>query len=367
MDLASLRTAFEPHLRGFLLERQASAQTYTDDELLRTWLAEPGRLLSAGGKRVRPLMCLLGYLAATGAEPTPAAYDVASALELFHLFALIHDDIMDHGRERHGVPTAHRRIAETLQAHGRRGSEHVGTAQAIILGDLLFSWSVAALQRASFPETIRAEAFRLFFAMSDEVMVGQMLDIDLTTRTTSSGHEARQKMLLKTAGYTFIKPLQIGIALGEGTPTQHAFAQAFGEAIGLAFQIQDDLSDAFATVEEIGKTPLSDLRDHQHSLLTQGLLDRGNEADRAVLQAVWGNPEATQEAYEALRERFWRSGVFQATVEACRVEAERARTALAQADLPETVRPLFSELFSKAVSLERLASLEAVMNDRYGR
>lgn len=294
-------------------------------------------------------------------------FDAACALEFFHLFALIHDDIMDHGRERHGVPTAHRRIAEALQAQGRRESEHVGTAQAIIIGDLLFSWSVEALQRAPFPEAVRAEAFRLFFSMSDEVMVGQMLDIDLTTRATSSEAEIRQKMLLKTAGYTFIKPLQIGVALGQGTAAHHAFAQTFGEALGLAFQIQDDLQDAFATVEETGKTPLSDIRDHQHSFLTQGLLDRGTDADRALLASVWGKADAAPEAYEALRERFCRSGISHATIEACRQELARAQAALADVVLPETVRPLFEELLGRVVSLERLAALEDVMNERYGR
>ncbi len=366
MDLLSLRSEFEPYLRRFLLDKQASVQAYAQDARLRAWLAEPERLLFAGGKRVRPLLCLLGFLA-TGRSPDPAAFEAARALELFHLFALIHDDLMDRGRERHGVPTAHRRIAAAIQADGGRDAEHVGAAQAIIVGDLLFAWSVEALQRAHVPEPLRAEAFRLFFAMADEVMVGQMLDVDLTTRTATSSDEIRQKMLLKTAGYTFIKPLQIGIALGQGAPALHAFAEAFGEALGLAFQIQDDLSDAFATVEETGKTPLSDLRDHQHSLLTQGLLERGTDADRAALRAVWGMPEASPDAHEDLRRRLYACGAFSATVVACRQEAERARGTLAAASLPDDVRPLFEELFSRAVSLERLDVLEAVMHERYGR
>ncbi len=366
MDLSSLRIEFEPYLRRFLLEKQAATQAYITDPHLRAWLTEPERLLVAGGKRVRPLLCLLGFLL-SGAPLHPGAFEAARALELFHLFALIHDDIMDHGRERHGVPTAHRRIADALQADGRRDAEHVGMAQAIIVGDLLFSWAVEALQRASVPEGVRAEAFRLFFAMSDEVMAGQMLDVDLTTRTASSWDEIRQKMLLKTAGYTFIKPLQIGISLAQGTEAQHAFAEAFGGALGLAFQIQDDLADAFATVEETGKTPLSDLRDHQHSFLTQGLLDRGDAADRDALHAVWGNAEATPDAHEDLRKRLIRTGAFEATVAACRQEAERAKAALSRMDLPEAVRPLFAELFSKAISLERLDTLETVMRDRYGR
>lgn len=356
MDFSSFREQFEPLLRRFLQQKEQELARYSENPVLRQFFAEPRRLLDAGGKRVRPLLCYAGYRAGGGTD-TAAALQAAVALELFHTFAFIHDDIMDRGDDRHGVPTSHRHIEQLLREQDRTGDvAHVGVSQAIILGDLLFSWSVEALSSASFSAERLQAARQKLFVMADEVMVGQMLDIDLTTRGTSSMGELRQKMLLKTAGYTFVRPFEMGLALaGTVDPQKEAFAHTFGEALGVAFQIQDDLLDAFGALEETGKTPLSDVRDHQHSYLTQHVLDHGTPAQQAVLRGLWGASSFGDEQVASLRTVFVETGAYAAAKDACRQERRRAEQALAEADLPEETRVLLQAVLHKAVPLERLA------------
>lgn len=357
MDFSSFREQFEPHLRRFLHKKEQDIARYSENVLLQRLSTEPRRLLDAGGKRVRPLLCYAGYRAGGGTD-TEAILQAAVALELFHTFALIHDDIMDRGEDRHGVPTVHRSIEGVLRQDGRTGDvPHVAVSQAIILGDLLFSWSVEALACAPFSFACLQAAQQKLFTMSDEVMVGQMLDIDLTTRGTSSMQELREKMLLKTAGYTFVRPFEIGLALAGNTdPSKEAFAQAFGNALGLAFQIQDDLVDAFGTLEETGKTPLSDVRDHQHSYLTQQVLERGTSEQADTLRQVWGASCLTEQDIQHVRAVFVDSGAYASAKQACLQERQQAERLLAQADLPPDVRTLLESVLQKAVPLTAVST-----------
>ncbi len=359
MDLSSFREQFEPHLRRFLHKKEQDIARYTRNIFLQHLCTEPRRLLEAGGKRIRPLLCYAGYLAGGGRD-NEAALQATVSLELFHAFALVHDDIMDRGEDRHGVPTVHRSIEGLLRQEVRRGDvPHVALSQAIIVGDLLFSWAIEALSLAAFPEARLAAARQALFTMSDEVMIGQMLDVDLTTRTRSSAEELREKMVLKTAGYTFRRPFEIGLALaGNEDKRLSTFAEVFGSALGLAFQIQDDLMDAFGTLEETGKTPLSDLRDHQHSYLTQHLVEHGAKEDRELLDRLWGGTHLTDQDVHAIRKAFIRSGAYQSARVACLTEYTAAEQALREADLDSEVTALLESVMRKAVSVAGLQALE---------
>jgi geranylgeranyl diphosphate synthase type I len=352
MNLTTFRERFDPHLRRFLLAKSQQFAEYSLDPTLAALLEEPSRLLNAGGKRLRPLMAWAGFRLAGGTNDE-AAMKAVVALELFHAFALVHDDIMDRGTERHGVPTVH--VAVTERLSGRTGDlAHVGVSQAIILGDLLFSWALEVLTAADVSPDRRQAALQLFFRMSDEVMVGQMMDIDVTTRDWSTMAEMEQKMALKTAGYTFTRPLQLGMALAAERPELAAFAEAFGRALGVAFQILDDIQDSFADHTETGKTPLSDIRDRQQTLLTQWVAEHGSDEDRAAVQEARGLESLTDAQINRVREAFVRSGAFVAALDACRSGRERAERALAECACSEDDRLLLQLIIDKAVPLDVL-------------
>jgi geranylgeranyl diphosphate synthase type I len=124
--------------------------------------------------------------------------------------------------------------------------------------------------------------------MIDEVVIGQMLDVDMMTRRDTSLDVIQQKTLLKTASYTFIRPLQIGAALADKSAECEEFCHELGLGLGMAFQTQDDLLDLIGTPATTQKTLFSDLRENQHTIFTQYILEYGSETERETLRQLLG-------------------------------------------------------------------------------
>lgn len=288
--LLEFRPAFDPYLEQFLDQKIRSYEALTNDSSVRSYIAYTKQLALAHGKRVRPYLAYLMYKAAGGTKDNDALR-LFVALELFHLFGLIHDDIIDHGKERHGVPTIHEYVTAELTTDGRLGdTAHVGAAHAILVGDLMFSWVTELLTttQACAPEQ-RERLLYYFFRMSDEVLIGQMIDVDTTTRETVSKQRIEEKILLKTASYTFVRPMQIGMALANVSNELEKFCDELGRALGIAFQIQDDILDITADAATAKKTPLNDLRDRQHTYLTQYIREHGTPDQQKRLADIFGS------------------------------------------------------------------------------
>lgn len=245
---------FDQVLARVLHRKIRETHTLTRDPYVRLVAEYPRTLLLAGGKRVRPYLAYLGYMLAErktqSGKTEKEVMEALVGLELFHAFALVHDDIMDRGTSRHGVATANKRF---------------GDAQAILVGDLLFHWSWEILA----PTTAR----EIFTKMVNEVIIGQMLDVDAVRRSRVSDEFIAEKMRLKTAMYSFVRPMQVGAALSQNTKGKRQnflhFAESFGLALGLAFQIQDDLLDLTATSSNVGKSVMNDVREGQKTVFTQ--------------------------------------------------------------------------------------------------
>jgi geranylgeranyl diphosphate synthase type I len=287
--LARFRSAFEPILQEAVESDVSGSKALVQDPFLADAVAHAGRLTLAGGKRVRPYIADLMYRG-LGGRKLKAARERFVTLELFHVFGLVHDDIIDRGLERHGVPTVHRQVAATLKKAIRTGDlDRVGESQALLVGDLVFAWVCRRMSGdAPFSAKVATRMRDRFYRMVEEVVVGQMVDVDLTTRTSATSALIDDKMRLKTASYTFVRPMQIGAALADGSAKDDRFCEAFGLALGLAFQIQDDLLDLTATAEVSGKTPLRDLAERQHTVFTQWIAENGSAAHRKELKALFG-------------------------------------------------------------------------------
>lgn len=287
MSLSAFRDQFEPAFRTILHQKVAVCAAWVPDALVADLIRYPEKLAAGGGKRVRPYLAWLGAGAGLRNE---ALLRTVSALELFHLFALVHDDIMDRGNMRRGVLTVHAHVTRQLSDLKRIGDlSHVGEAQALLVGDLLAQWAQEVFQEATTyvpPERFHA-ARAAFNAMVNEVIVGQMIDIDITTRASVPAELIHTKMKLKTASYTFVRPMQIGLALA-GQRTDTPWIAAYGLALGVAFQMQDDLMDLTSTHIEAGKTVFSDLRANQPTLLTHHIVEKGTDAQRAELASLMG-------------------------------------------------------------------------------
>jgi geranylgeranyl diphosphate synthase, type I len=347
MDLKTFRKRFQPLFEGFLRAKSRHNAAWAQDSFIERIIAYPERLAGAEGKRIRPYMAWLGYQSGGTTEQIgdEIVMKTLLSLELFHVFALVHDDIMDQGTSRHGVATTHLMVTDALRAEQRTGDlARVGEAHAILLGDLLFQWSQEAFYGTSgIDPAARERAASYFRTMIEEVIVGQMMDVDLTTRLQVADAFVERKIHLKTSGYTFVRPLQIGVALAGGSPELLKWCEQFGTAIGRAFQLQDDLLDLTVPSEGTGKTAFSDLHERQHTLFTQYILAHGTSEQRAELHALFG-AMLTEEDRPRVTALFESSGAFAYG----RAEIERSlnasRDLIHDAPMPVSVRESLTAL-----------------------
>lgn len=235
---------------------------------------EPSRLyepldyiLSLGGKRIRPTLALLAadLLGTDPAEALPAAF----AIELFHNFSLIHDDIMDQAPLRRGQPTVHHRY---------------DTNTAILSGDAMLIYAYRALQ--GYPTATLATLTKHFTDTSILVCEGQQLDMDFETRDDVS-IDAYIDMISKKTAVLIGESLRHGaIVAGADANTQSHLYQ-FGKNIGIAFQIQDDILDAYGNTFKVGKQKGGDILQGKKTYLYLKARDLSNPAQRQELDSCF--------------------------------------------------------------------------------
>ncbi|MET8979680.1 4-hydroxy-3-methylbut-2-enyl diphosphate reductase [Streptomyces sp. NPDC004539] len=290
-------------------------------------------LVDAGGKRLRPLFCVTGYLAAGADGDEDTVVDAAAALELLHAFALIHDDIIDNSPTRRGTPTAH---AAHTELHARRGwageSRRYGEGVAILAGDLALSYANRLAGALTGP------AARVWHELVTEMIIGQQLDVALAAEAVPDAALARWVAVCKSGRYTIHRPLALGAALA-GRPELHDVFEAYGVAAGEAFQLRDDLLDTFGDAEVTGKPAGLDLDEHKMTLL--------------IALAAAREPEVARLVDES-RHADWDPAALRAALLACGVRAEveeridalvvGARAALTDAGLPDAWRLRLEEL-----------------------
>ena len=228
------------------------------DPAARPPIQEIGRLLSAGGKRIRPAFCYWGFRAA-GGEDRPSREEpivrAAAALELLHTMALVHDDLIDGAKERRGVPSTAAWFAERAEELEAKGEPTAfGQTMAVLVGDLAAVLADHLLLKSGFSSDPLAAALAVYHPMREEMAIGQYLALAALGDAVTPDR-ARRVAALKGGGYTVEGPLRIGAALAGGTATVGECLSRFGRPLGEAFQLRDDLTDGDAapgvTVETV--------------------------------------------------------------------------------------------------------------------
>jgi isopentenyl-diphosphate delta-isomerase type 1 len=305
-------------------------------------------LFAAGGKRLRPAFVYWGHRA-TGAEHEPGIYDVAAAMEMVHTFALLHDDVMDRASTRRGRPTAQHAFA-AAHRHDRLAGDPAwfGLSAAILAGDLAFVWADDLLDQAPLPPEAMVRVRRVFTHLRMEVMAGQYLDLRLDGLATADVPAARQVALLKSGRYTVTRPLELGRAVASDCDAQTAQAlSVYGDALGLAFQMRDDVLGLFGDPAVTGKSATSDLREGKRTMLMLRALALTTPAGRVVLERAMGNLDVDETDAERCREIVADSGAL-ASVETL-VRTQHATAVEAIADLPDCARDALCALASSVV------------------
>ncbi|WP_316528400.1 polyprenyl synthetase family protein [Kitasatospora brasiliensis] len=308
--------------------------------------------LRAGGKRIRPLLCVLGWQAAggTGERGLAQAVRVGAALEMFHAFCLVHDDVMDDSDTRRGQPTVHRALAARYRAGRTRDlAEAVGTSAAILTGDLALLWSDELLQDPAdgLDPDRYARIGPLVALMREEVMYGQCLDLIATGLPTADTEPALTVIRYKTAKYTCERPLQIGAALAGADEALQRQLSAFALPLGEAFQLRDDVLGAFGHPEQTGKPALDDLREGKHTVLVSLAYQAATPARAPLLHALYGNPRLSEEDARTLRALLRDTGADRAVERMIAERHERAVAVLDGLAIPAEVREQLRALADK--------------------
>lgn len=281
------------------------------------------RDLLKGGKRFRALFCYWGWQAVSGGGTTfdplgettapdelHAVVLAASALEVFHAAALVHDDIMDNSDTRRGGPSTHRRFEELHAAgHWNGSARGFGQSAALLLGDLLLGWSDELFDtgiQLLASRDARDAARQVFNTMRTEVTVGQYLDI-LDERAWQSFDEADQLprahrvLIYKSAKYSIEAPLAIGGTLGGASAAQLDALREFGLPLGIAFQLRDDILGVFGDPLVTGKPSGDDLREGKRTVLIAVARTQLPQNSKSLLDELLGDPDLTEQQVSMLQ------------------------------------------------------------------
>ena len=254
------------------------------------WEREPKGLyapiaytLAAGGKRVRPQLAMIGSQLFGGKDED--VLPAALALEVFHNFTLLHDDVMDKAEVRRGRPTVHIQWNENT---------------AILSGDQMMIEAYTLLSQV--PERALARVLQLFNKMATEICEGQQYDVDFEQKSDVTIEEYLMMIRLKTS-VLLANALQIGAYIAGASEEEQQAVYQFGINIGLAFQIQDDILDVWGDPKTFGKAVGGDIACNKKTFVyLEAMRPRDDEAKGERLEAKGERLEAKGERREAREE-----------------------------------------------------------------
>ncbi|GGV55629.1 polyprenyl synthetase family protein [Streptomyces spectabilis] len=292
--------AFLGRMASHFAEPPALARVF---ELLRGFVLH-------GGKRIRPLLCYWGWRGAGGNTGEHAVITAAASLEVFHAYALIHDDIMDASDTRRRHPTLHRSLAELhRRSRWREAPGHAGVALAMLAGDLCLMWSDALIDSGGVPADRLRQAREVLHRMRLEILTGQYLDL-LGQAAGASLADALDIIQYKTGKYTVELPLRLAAVLAGAPPALLPAYSGFGIPLGEAFQLRDDILAVFRDPAITGKSDMEDLREGEPTVLAALARRRAIPAQTTRFNALYDDADLDEDGATELRDIMTATGAL---------------------------------------------------------
>ena len=236
-------------------------------------LYAPGEyFLTIGGKRIRPVMCMMGNELFSDIHPD--AFVVARAIELFHNFTLVHDDMMDEANLRRGMPTVHTKYDSNT---------------ALLVGDVMLIRAYEFLQNVQ--PSYLPKILKIFNKTAREVCEGQQLDMDFSKMEQVNMEQYIHMITLKTS-VLLAASLEIGAIIGGASENNCHHLYEFGKKVGIAFQIQDDYLDAYGDAAIFGKEPGGDIKQNKKTFLLLHALSVADKEQSEALELLLKNDDA---------------------------------------------------------------------------
>lgn len=267
-------------------------------------------ILSRGGKRLRGALTMLAY-SMSGGTDRQMILQAARAVEMMHAYILMIDDIQDRSPTRRGGPTAHMSLADYHRQNELAGdSSHFGVAIALnaaVAGAHAAQIIIADLNA---DPALRLSAISIINRTMIITAHGQTSDIMNEVVAEVSTDDIIRVLHWKTAEYTFLNPLCIGMVLAGADCQATDAIRGYAVSAGMAFQITDDVLGIFGSEFESGKSPMDDIREGKRTVLTVYALEHANDADKDFLLQMLGNGGLTPAQFERCKTILVTSGAL---------------------------------------------------------
>ncbi len=337
-------SAFQNFYKNSLANLQKKTEEYNlqiqqePNAILRPFQVEFARM-NEGGKMLRGMLVNLGYKIA-GGEDIPYSDDLALAFELFQTAVLIHDDIIDKADTRRDKPTIHKEYERSLvkrsikMVSSQETESSLGASAALCVGDLGLFYANRQVAEHYKDNPKLAELILYFDQIILDTIRGELLDVVLPyeLQDPSLSEQEKQELLtksvfeiyhLKTAFYSVIGPLHLGMLLGDLPKAEMDILDEICDDLGIAFQIKDDILGVFSGEEETGKDAGSDVAEFKQTILYMYVMTKAPEyASR--LEKLYGREDLTPEMLVEVQELFKASGAYRYAVDTMEECFERA-------------------------------------------
>jgi geranylgeranyl diphosphate synthase type I len=307
-------------------------------------LEEINRLVSAGGKRLRPAFCYLGFIGAGGDENSAKLVDAQAALELLHASALLHDDVIDGSQTRRGEPTSHARYTKTHKDNSWASeARRFGEGAAVLIGDLAFVYADQLMDIAN------NDVAKIWNEMRVELNIGQYLDLLGSAQRERRLVKAERVSRYKSGKYTIERPLHLGATLAAPALTSQLLPalSKYGLPLGDAFQMRDDVLGAFDFADSdkslTGKPVGDDLREGKPTPLLAMAFERADSVQRKVLDLV-GSVDISDQDVSNIQEVIKQTGALVALEAKISALTAEAIAGVKQAPITQSAKDSLIEL-----------------------
>lgn len=315
----------------------------------RLW-QELERLVLSGGKRTRPKMMLLTYRA-FGGNNSNGILEIAAALELFHQFLLIHDDIIDRDFVRYGVLNiagSYKDIYKDMIVDENDRVHHANGA-AMLGGNLLLGSAHKLINDADIDIENKLRIGDTLYRAHFEVGGGELLDIESAFKYMNT-EEALSVARYKTAGYSFIMPVVIGAILARATESTINKLSEFAENLGKAFQLNDDLLGMFGEQHETGKSNSTDLLEGKGTYLVATFFENSSASQQKIFKLAFANAKASDDEIRTAKHLLIETGARSKTEDKIRQFESAAISALDSLNLNPEVKDEYLKLVDKCMA-----------------
>lgn len=333
---------------------KAIRETKKRDAFSAELLSYAKKLTLSGGKRLRPALLIWGY-AAAGGKDQKKIMQAAVGIEMIHMFLLIHDDIMDKGKMRHGIDSFNlhfQKVAKKIFKHG--DPKDFGDSCALIAGDMLYSIGNNLIINSGFDSKNIAEVVERLQKIVLTTAVGQMQDIHMEYANNVSEKSVLQMYNDKTAQYTFEGPLVLGAMLaGKKDLKFMERISSYAIPLGIAFQIQDDVLGIFGVGKKIGKSSTSDIEEGKQTLLVVKAMENGSKIQVKKMEQILGKKNISKSEIKEFQKIMMETGSLDFAKKMIMGNIAKSKKSLERIEMPKNAKEF---LFGIADFMEKRQS-----------